>query len=154
MVWEPVSPMRNRDKSVTGVRVGIAIRTGIRVWVADDALAWLAPDRPAPRFSVYVDRDPAMPRLRVVRDDAGRYGLARAPRGDRWRGLYVGRPAWLTVRTMTNVDCAWQPSADHLGIDIDLPPAFRTTGQVQPVGAPGHSGAGRPASVTVAATGR
>lgn len=116
----------------TGVRVSVTDRHGLRVSIAGDALGLLTKAKGDPRFRVLHDADPALPRLRIIRDDAdGRFALLKPPLGDTWRFITVGRRPWLPPDALKGLDCTWEiVEGMAAAIDIDLPREFRRTQSV------------------------
>lgn len=96
-----------------------------------------------------LDRDPAMPRLRIVRDPAGPFTLGKPPLGDRWRFVTVGKECGLPASPLPSLDCTWELVDGKPAIDIDLPREMRLTSLHQPAGQPSTSTGPRPAAVTL-----
>lgn len=96
-----------------------------------------------------IDRDPALPRLRIALAPDGRFRLGKPPLGDRWRFITLGRDAGLPLTPLKAADCTWEAVDGQQAIDIDLPREMRSVRQHQPVGQPSTSNGPRPAPVTL-----
>lgn len=103
----------------------------------------------ATRFKVLIDRDPALPRLRIALAPDGGFRLGKPPLGDRWRFITVGRETGLPLVLLKAADCTWEAVEGQRSIDIDLPRELRSVHQHQPVGQSSTSNGPRPSPVTL-----
>lgn len=118
----------------TGVRLSLGGRAGLRISLAGEALVALGIEigkEQGVRLRVLHDADPALPGLRLVRDDTeGRFTFVRPPRGDTWRWVRLGRPSFVPKEEFKAFACTWERAADRARtIDIDLPREFRSAGK-------------------------
>lgn len=150
---ELTAPVQAARGIGTGARVSISIRRGVIVSVAGDAMAALGGCPEGDRYIVLIDRDPALPRLRIVRAADGGFKASRPPLGDRWRMIRLGRDTGLPQLVLKGLDCAWERVEGKPAIDIDLPRELRGTSQHQPVGRPSVSTSDPPRPVTLPARG-
>ena len=148
MAFVEIEPPRKVAGIGTGVRISITGRLGLRVSLADAALEAIGGGG-ATSFKVLIDRDPAMPRIRVALASDGRFRLGKPPLGDRWRFITLGRDTGLPMPMLKSCDCTWEAVDGQQAIDIDLPREMRATRQHQPVGQPSKSNGPRPSTVTL-----
>jgi len=142
-----------RAKSGTGISISRSDRNGVIVAIsgtAREALRLTAGDR----VRIQHDADPALPRLRIMRDDGGQFVANLSPGGKK-RGdspdatliVRVGRIPALAGEAVKGLDCTWETAASPAAIEIDLPREMRCTTSVQ-------VGAGNGRSTTVTLPGR
>lgn len=174
MPFIELEPPRKAAGIGTGVRLSITDRLGLRISLAGDALEAILGGRfgtsadgslvarsgagadaaggggdATARFRVLIDRDPALPRLRIVLAPDGRFRLGKPPLGNRWRFLTLGRETGLPMAPLKAADCTWEAVDGQQAIDIDLPRELRSVRQHQPVGQPSTSNGPRPSPVTL-----
>lgn len=138
-------PPRAASGTGTGVRISVTQRYGVRVSLSGAALATLDAG-PAFKLRVYIDRDPALPRLRVVADPAGGFTLRKPPKGE-WMWFALGALPGLGGEDLKGLDCTFD--AEPRQLDIDLPRELRATSVHQPAGQPSTSTGPRPRPVTL-----
>lgn len=144
---QPVGPVRGIG---TGVRLTMTEERGLRFSLAGDALAALGGRKPS-KVRVLIDRDPGLPRLRLVRDDNGPFALQMPPRGDTWMLLNIGKGTGLPDAALIQLHCTWERVDGQFAIDIDLPREMRVTSERVGTLAPSTSTAKpKPRPVTLA----
>jgi len=139
-----------RGKCGTGITISRSDRNGVIVSIsgaAREALRLTAGDH----VRIQHDADPALPRLRIMRDDGGQFVANLSPGGKK-RGdsadatllVRVGRTPALAGDPASGLDCTWEAASIPAAIEIDLPREMRSTTSVQV-----SAGNGRTASVTL-----
>lgn len=140
----------------TGVRLSAGPR-GLTVTLAGSALEALGDLGEEARVRVLFDTDPALPRLRIQRDDTALFPLA--PQTGRGAGstsrlLRLPWPPSVAVQELSKLDCTWDPLGHNGGLDVDLPREFRRVVTTERLaGTPSTSGNARRTPVSLAKTG-
>ncbi len=117
----------------TGITISRSDRHGVIVSVSGAARAALAL-KPGDRVRIQHDADPAMPRLRIMADEDGKFTATLSPgsakNGDRPESalmIRMGRLVALVGEPAKGLDCHWETASVPGSIDIDLPREFRAT---------------------------
>jgi hypothetical protein len=141
MSFVELAPTRRRTG--TGVRLSLTERSGVILSLTGAAVEAIGGGQEG-AVKVYLDQDPALPRMRVERHKDGPFHVTPAPRGSETRLVRVGHVKAITAPPVSGLDCTWEGVEGRAAIDIDLPRAFfadrtvTTEARLQP-----HSSAAR-----------